>query len=204
VNFAVTYLARTEDEDAFVMVGEDVTERHLLQEKLQWQARHDALTGLPNRRQLLEQIDTIATTSKPGQLIGLCFADLDEFKEINDRYGHAVGDHVLTIVSERLRDSSGERDYMVARIGGDEFVIVIPPPAEQADVIWTAENILSALATPMAIGQDTLTVSMSLGLTLAAVAGRQAEALLDAADHALYQAKSGGRRQWVLQTIDSY
>nr|WP_232542170.1 diguanylate cyclase [Nocardia bovistercoris] len=184
--------------DTFVAVAEDVTERRRLQEELHWQARHDALTGLSNRRGLLEQIDAIVTAATSDDRIGLCFADLDQFKLVNDQYGHTIGDSVLAAVAHRLQSAVAEYDYTVTRIGGDEFVVLIPPPADDTRVVAVADALLASLTTPIAVGEYDVRMSVSIGAVVAEVSDQEATALLDAADRALYRAKSDGRHRWVL------
>lgn len=165
--------------------------------ELHHQARHDPLTGLPNRRHLLERIDAAIAAAGEDD-IGLCFADLDHFKEVNDRFGHGTGDQVLAVVADRLRDSVRGSDCMIARIGGDEFVALIPPPADDARIRTIANLLLTALAEPIVVAGHPLRLSASIGAVLTAVAGAHAEALLDAADTGLYEAKSTGKGRWIL------
>jgi diguanylate cyclase (GGDEF)-like protein/PAS domain S-box-containing protein len=203
-SFAVTYVPGWEGQpDTFVAVGEDMTERHRLQEELHWQARHDPLTGLPNRRGLQERIETIAASAGAGDRVGLCLADLDRFKQVNDHYGHRVGDQVLSVVADRLRSGIAGTDHMIARIGGDEFVVLIAPPADDQEVVAVAEALLQSLAAPIAVGKHVVQVSLSIGIMLAPIAGlRAADILLDAADRGLYRAKADGKQRWVFQTPD--
>ncbi|MTE13414.1 sensor domain-containing diguanylate cyclase [Nocardia aurantiaca] len=190
-SFAVTYVPASGGQDDFGLgVVEDVTERHRLQEQLHWQARHDQLTGLPNRRQLLDRIEKIAATATRGDRIGLCFIDLDRFKQINDHYGHATGDQVLVTVADRLRESLRECDCMIARLGGDEFITLVAPPADDRKVSEVADRLRSALTPPVTVGAHRLPVSASIGVVVSPIAGRAADTLLDAADRALYRAKT--------------
>jgi diguanylate cyclase (GGDEF)-like protein len=199
VAFAITYVRGIGgSSDYLLAVGEDVTERHRLEEELHRQARHDPLTGLPNRRHLLERIETIVATSNLDDRVGLCFVDLDRFKEINDRYGHGIGDRVLSVAATRLSDSLIGEDCTLARIGGDEFVAVVSPPADNDRVTAVADRLLSALARPLDVGEHRLRVSASIGAVVTTVAGVQPEVLLDAADRELYQAKTRGKDQWVI------
>lgn len=182
-------------------VGEDVTEQHRMREELHRQALHDPLTGIPNRRQLLERLDSLIREAHPHDRIGLCFVDLDRFKHINDRFGHSTGDKVLTAVADRLYESVREFDCLVARIGGDEFVTLVPPPVDDDRMIEVADRLLGALGDPVAAGEHRLHVSASIGAVVTSVEGGQAEALLDAADAGLYHAKNSGKAQWVLHTL---
>ncbi|RJO69962.1 sensor domain-containing diguanylate cyclase [Nocardia panacis] len=190
-SFAITFVKGVDGRrDYLLAVGEDVTERRRLQDELHRQARHDPLTGLPNRRHLLERIATTIDTARGDDQIGLCFADLDRFKQVNDHFGHGVGDRVLTAVATRLHESVRGHDCLVARIGGDEFVALIPPPADDHRVTTIAHRLRAALTDPIVIGEHHLRVSASIGTVRTEVSGAHAESLLDAADTELYRAKA--------------
>ncbi|MGW5113078.1 diguanylate cyclase domain-containing protein [Nocardia sp. NPDC004123] len=200
--FKVTYIQGAPgDRDYLLTVGEDVTERHRLQEELHRQARHDPLTGLSNRRHLLERIDAMIDSSVPDDQAGLCFIDLDRFKYVNDRYGHGVGDQVLVAVAARLWDGVGDERCTVARLGGDEFVVLVPPPAGGRRVAAVADRLLSALSEPVEVGGHRLAVSASIGAVVTPAMATDAETLLDAADASLYQAKTHALGQVVLHTV---
>ncbi|WP_067674501.1 diguanylate cyclase domain-containing protein [Nocardia miyunensis] len=185
-------------------VGEDITERRALQQKLWWQARHDSLTGLPNRHFLVERLETIVAAAHPGDHIGLCFLDLDEFKLINDRYGHRAGDTVLTEVGRRLDATMTSPTATPARIGGDEFVALLAPPCDDATAHAAAETMLATLHDPIAIGPgELLSMSASVGAVVTPVAGANAEKLLEDADVSMYHAKAAGRGTWVLHRTDN-
>ncbi|WP_067897740.1 diguanylate cyclase domain-containing protein [Nocardia vaccinii] len=184
-------------------VGEDITERRAMQQKLWWQARHDPLTGLPNRLFLLERLEDIVAAARPGDHIGLCFLDLDEFKVINDRYGHRTGDSVLAEIGRRLDAAMASPAVTVARIGGDEFVALLAPPCDDAAAHATAERMLATLRDPIAVGpSELLSMSASIGAVVTPVAGANAEKLLDDADVGMYHAKAAGRGTWVLHRAD--
>ncbi|MGV9408503.1 diguanylate cyclase domain-containing protein [Nocardia sp. NPDC003693] len=199
--FAVTYVADVGGKDYLMAVGEDVTERHRLQEELHRQARVDALTGLANRRDLLEHMGVMLTAATPGQQAGLCFVDLDRFKRINDRFGHRIGDQVLVAVAKRLENAVGDRDCVVARLGGDEFVVLIRPPVSSDEVADIAAALLDALADPVAVQAHRLPVSASIGAVVTPVTTTDAETLLEAADVSLYQAKAHAQGKVVLHTL---
>ncbi|MBU3068072.1 diguanylate cyclase [Nocardia sp. NEAU-G5] len=184
-------------------VGEDITERRAMQEELSWQARHDQLTGLPNRRRLLEQLEAIVAVARPADHLGLCFLDVDDFKLINDRYGHSAGDSVLAEVGRRLDAALTSPAVTLARIGGDEFVALLAPPCDDDTAYETAETMLAVLRDPIPVGpSDLLTMSASIGAVVTPAAGTQAEKLLDDADIGLYRAKAAGRGTWVLHHSD--
>ncbi|MQY20224.1 sensor domain-containing diguanylate cyclase [Nocardia macrotermitis] len=184
-------------------VGEDITERRAIQEKLAWQARHDPLTGLANRHCLLERLEAIVSAADSTDRIGLCFLDLDEFKLINDRYGHRTGDSVLAEIGHRLDAALTSSRVTLARIGGDEFVALLAPPCDDDAAHAAAETMLATLRDPIPVGLgDPLSLSGSIGAVVTSVIGANAEKLLDDADTGLYHAKAAGRGRWVLHHSD--
>jgi diguanylate cyclase (GGDEF)-like protein len=162
-----------------------------VQEVLRDQATHDALTGLPNRTALIEHLQTLISRPRPGARIWLLYVDLDEFKLVNDHWGHETGDLLLREVARRLQGMSGQR-HLVARIGGDEFV-VSGHNAEDPCVL--AEGIQQLLSDPIQLPGLDLVVTCSIGIATA-TDHRTAEALLRDADTALYRAKADGRDRW--------
>ncbi|WP_330229458.1 diguanylate cyclase [Nocardia sp. NBC_00508] len=202
--FAITFVKGADGHSDYLLaVGEDVTEQHRMREELHRQARHDPLTGLPNRRHLIERIDEMIASAGNGDRAGLCFVDIDRFKHVNDRYGHGTGDQILTAVAARLQDSVRGSGCLIARIGGDEFVALIPPPASDHRVAAVANSLLEALVDPIIAGDRRLRMSISIGAVVTAVAGADAESLLDAADTGLYRAKADGKGRWVLHILDT-
>jgi diguanylate cyclase (GGDEF)-like protein len=152
-------------------------------------ARIDSLTGLLNRRGLAEQLRELGR----HWTIGVMMADVDGFKVINDRYGHAIGDAALQEVGTRLRSAVRQRD-LVCRWGGDEFLVVCPDITERA-IGPVAGKLLSAVCeTPVGVGATELQVSVSVGWALASD-GRAAEHLVEVADAAMYRAKAAGGRR---------
>jgi diguanylate cyclase (GGDEF)-like protein/PAS domain S-box-containing protein len=201
VAFTITYVRGIAGHgDYLLAVGEDVTERHRLQEELHWQARHDPLTGLANRRYLLERIQAVSAAARDDDQVGLCFVDLDRFKPINDMYGHGTGDRVLTEVAARFGDSVRDQDCLIARIGGDEFVALIPPPAGNDIVTTIADRLQSALTEAISVDGHQLHVSASIGAIVTPLVGSDAESLLDSADTVLYLAKANHKGRSVLRT----
>jgi diguanylate cyclase (GGDEF)-like protein/PAS domain S-box-containing protein len=174
------------------LFAEDVTARRAMEERLRHEALHDPLTGLPNRRLLLERLSgALERGRRRGGGTALLFLDLDRFKLVNDSLGHPVGDRLLAAVAERLRGAVAPAD-IVARFGGDEFAVLLDgaPGAEAA--LRTAEGIQRALAAPVALDGFEVFTSASIGI---AVSGAQAdgpEALLRGADAAMFRAKAGG------------
>jgi diguanylate cyclase (GGDEF)-like protein/PAS domain S-box-containing protein len=173
---------------ALVVVGRDITtQRHE-----EYQATHDALTGLPNRRMLNSRLyEVMARAYRTDRPLAVVFIDLDGFKPINDTFGHGVGDAVLATVAKRLGSAVRSRDT-VGRLGGDEFLVILEEAGSRQDVARTVERISSALAEPITIGVQTMTVLPSIGVCMSDHPGRDtlaAERLLNLADQAMYAAK---------------
>ncbi|MEJ2869787.1 EAL domain-containing protein [Actinomycetospora sp. OC33-EN08] len=182
-----------------VAMLEDVTERHELQSHLEYQAYHDTLTTLPNRALFSDRVDRIFATTPPGSTrrVGLCFLDLDGFKAVNDSLGHEVGDSMLQAVADRLAEQAADGE-LVARMGGDEFVVLVENSRGVEQLIALAERILAALAVPLELAGQELTVSASIGIVERPVVGGDPSELMRAADITLYSAKADGRGRWAL------
>lgn len=158
-------------------------------------AHEDALTGLPNRVLLGDRLrQAIRTAGRDGHKVAVIYFDLDKFKPVNDSYGHAVGDRLLQLVARRLRAGLRESDTL-ARVGGDEFVVLLPRCAGLEDAATVADNILAQLNRPFEDGELTHRISGSLGIALYPDDGLDAENLLRSADLAMYDAKSHGRNR---------
>ncbi|MFC8525808.1 diguanylate cyclase domain-containing protein [Nocardia sp. NPDC057227] len=193
MNVGITYAkgSTADDPDYLIAIGADVTDQYQHQLELHRQGRHDPLTGLPNRRHLIETIDRCSGTAAADDLAGLCLLDLDRFKQINDRWGHHVGDLVLTAVADRLRADRHEHgDSMIARIGGDEFVALIAPPTTPETVAAISRRLAEVFAEPVTVDGLTLRITASIGAITTPIAGTDAETLLATADAGLYSAKS--------------
>ncbi|WP_216897759.1 GGDEF domain-containing protein, partial [Nocardia alni] len=200
--WAVTLVPETGGRAAYLLVvGEDTTQRRALQAELRRQARHDPLTGLPNRRQLVDTLSQIIVDADPDDRIGLGFIDLDGFKAVNDTYGHGVGDRLLAAVANRLI-AAVDDEVILARVGGDEFVVLLEPQCDSRRVAAVAEALLGALAEPIEVDEHQLRISACIGAVVTPVSGADAEKLLDAADAGLYRAKAAGPNRWVLHSID--
>jgi len=171
----------------------DITLRRRAEEKARALAMYDPLTGLPNRVLLADHTrQTIARAERAGRMVGFMFLDIDRFKNINDSLGHAVGDELLKLLTERLRGAIREGD-VVARLGGDEFVIVLPDVKSPRACSKVAEKIIASAAEPFNSGGHELYLSTSIGISLYPEDGADPEALLKHADTAMYQAKEAGR-----------
>jgi len=187
----------------WVVIARDITERRNSAQAIHQLAFFDVLTGLPNRRLLMERLDTIVAASHAGRGLGaLAYIDLDNFKKINDACGHAAGDQLLTTAAARLRAAVGTRDT-VARLGGDEFVILlegldVDPVRARHDARTAAERVRRALCEPMEIDGQSYQSSASIGVALALGGRESAHDLMREADTAMYHAKAGGRNGVVM------
>ncbi|HEX3781051.1 MAG TPA: EAL domain-containing protein [Pseudonocardiaceae bacterium] len=183
-----------------VSMMEDVTDRHDLQEILRYQATHDPLTGLPNRAMFTERLaEVFDPDSEPTQArAGLCYLDLDGFKVINDSLGHDVGDRLLVAVAARLAESVAGERRLIARMGGDEFVVLVEGTTGPNDVIAIAESVLSTLTPPVHIDGHELAVSASIGVVERPVASTNAADFMRDADITQYWAKADGRGRWAV------
>ncbi len=176
-----------------VAMVEDISGRHELQERLRYQATHDPLTSLPNRALFQERLAAALTGS--GGRVGVCYLDLDGFKMVNDRLGHDTGDALLVAVAARLDGCLSDRRRLLARMGGDEFVVLVEDP-RPGELPGIAEAVLAALAAPFTLAEHELPVSASIGLVDCEPGSMTAAELLKAADVTLYWAKSDGRGRW--------
>jgi diguanylate cyclase (GGDEF)-like protein len=167
-------------------------------------AHHDSLTQLPNRRQLGARLaGALTRASATGQKLALLFVDLDNFKSINDTLGHNFGDRVLQLVAERLRTAAGPRSVL-ARLGGDEFTVLIEDVKSHEEVLERSNEIVSALQQPLSIKGRVLSTSASVGASLYPEHASDADALLRAADVALFRAKELGRNRCALYRPSLY
>jgi diguanylate cyclase (GGDEF)-like protein/PAS domain S-box-containing protein len=182
----------------YLAIRADITERKLIEERVQQMAYQDALTGLPNRRLLMDRLQqALAASERGGHFGGLLLLDLDHFKNINDTLGHDQGDRLLQVVSRRLVDSVRQTDT-VARLGGDEFVVLLADlGADEAEANARtgrlAEVVLQRLCEPVALERGEVNTSPSMGAVLFHGSHDSPQELLKQADISLYQAKEAGR-----------
>jgi diguanylate cyclase (GGDEF)-like protein len=178
----------------YVGVKIDITERKAAEAEIQQLAFYDPLTGLPNRRKLLDGLQyAITLNHRANSQFAVFMMDLDKFKAVNDRLGHAAGDALLKQVAVRIIHCLRDSD-MVARLGGDEFVLVLEnlKIPEAAETI--ALKVIAALTVPFQLSDnDTVQIGASIGISLYPQHGSTPEILMDNADTALYQAKNNGR-----------
>jgi len=156
-------------------------------------AHHDALTALPNQRLLADRLDrAVAHAARGGERFAVLYLDLDRFKAVNDTQGHLVGDEVLRQVAARFAGCVRAEDT-VARVGGDEFVVLLPRANRPEEAALVADKLRSTLSEPIVVDDSQVTLTVSVGIALFPVDGSRPDDLVGAADHAMYAAKRGGR-----------
>jgi diguanylate cyclase (GGDEF)-like protein/PAS domain S-box-containing protein len=169
----------------------DITARKRAEVELQWQAMHDALTGLPNRALINDRLhQAILTARRDGQPLTLMFIDLDRFKDVNDTFGHAYGDILLRQIGPRLQKVLRSSDT-VGRLGGDEFAVILPRLSPE-DAAIMAQKFSAALTKPVVVRQKVIDVGASIGIASFPEHGGDVQSLMRAADVAMYAAKSRG------------
>lgn len=185
-----------------VVTVQDVTEYRLTQERLNYLAHYDILTGLPNRLLLQDRLrQVMLDADRNDRIVAVMFLDLDHFKIINDTLGHEVGDELLKAVAERLKLCIRASDT-IARLGGDEFTAIVADVVQIDDVIHVATKIIDSLVPPFDIGGSELFVGISIGITLYPLDDNNPDSLLRNADTAMYRAKELGRNTFQFYTAD--
>ena len=182
----------------------DITERKQVEKRIAHMARHDALTGLPNRILFRERIEeALEKVSNNGETLAILCLDLDQFKTVNDTLGHPVGDVLLKAVAKRIKSYLSEDDT-VARLGGDEFAILQVGAEQPQDANMLAQCLVEGMREPFLLDGHKLNIGVSVGIALAPSDGLDVDSLLKCADLALYRAKAEGRdtfrfsnRRWV-------
>ena len=184
----------------YVAVFSDISQLKRSEERLDFLAHHDALTGLPNRVLLQDRLaHAIRRARRDAGSFALLFVDLDGFKEVNDTLGHAVGDRVLVVVAQRLGERLRAADTL-ARQGGDEFLILLDGGTDATGAAAAADSCLSVLAEPILVDTHAIHVSASIGIALFPADGVEVETLLQSADLAMYRAKEHGRGHYQFHT----
>ena len=182
--------------EAIAGTAHNITDRKVMEDQHWHDANYDLLTGLPNRRFFLDRLEhDIKNAARIGSLTALLFIDLDHFKAANDQYGHDAGDLLLRLVTERLRSCVRETD-MVARMGGDEFTVILQNLMDTKYTELVARKILMELARPFEILNNTLHISASIGITYSPQDASTAEELIKNSDLAMYMAKHAGRNRF--------
>ncbi len=202
ISWLYSSLNHPTDGSAILAVGLDITEKKRSDEHIIWLAEHDVLTELYNRRKFNAIFEQLLNNAKRFDHLGaLLFLDLDQFKDINDRYGHKAGDHVLKQVAQTLLSLSRTTDS-VARLGGDEFAIILPQTDEEGAINF-AQKILDQLVL-MNVSFNNLKykVTTSIGIVQFPLAGLSIEELISNADLAMYQAKDKGKNTWHMFNVD--
>ncbi|MBA3415070.1 MAG: EAL domain-containing protein, partial [Chloroflexia bacterium] len=210
--FCLEYRYRAKDgryvwlrDEAILMPGEpgepalwqgllfDIGDRKEAERRLTVQAQHDALTGLPNRFRFLERLtQALDEAESAGRFVAVLFLDLDNFKDVNDSFGHEAGDRLLVAVAERLAARSGPWE-MAARLGGDEFTVLLDRVSAPSDAVAAAERFLEPLRAPFGLAGQKIFVRASIGVAVASPGQERPEDLLRQADVALYSAKRQGK-----------
>ena len=176
----------------WVATHEDITEQRQSEVKIEYMAHHDSLTGLANRVLLNDRLEHALGRAQHEEMVAVHHLDLDQFKAVNDTFGHPCGDRLLRVVAERLRGLVGEADT-IARMGGDEFVIVQTAIADPAGATSLAQGVIKQLSEPYDIDGQQAVIGVSIGISVGPGDGSSPDKLLRNADLALYRAKSDGR-----------
>jgi diguanylate cyclase (GGDEF)-like protein len=183
--------------EALASVGEQAFSRLILAEEMRRLARYDGLTGLPNRNLFLSRVEEAAARARRQQTpLAVLFVDLDGFKAVNDRFGHAAGDVLLNTVAKRLQQEVREVD-LAARLGGDEFAVLLEPAAGAAEIDVLCSRLLRALEVPISLAGHEVTIGASIGAALSET-GKDSDTMLRDADMAMYRAKALGKNRFVL------
>jgi diguanylate cyclase (GGDEF)-like protein/PAS domain S-box-containing protein len=178
-----------------VLVFHDVSEARRLNSRLTYQAQYDALTGLPNRSLFMERLEqALERAAHSNETVALLFMDLDHFKSVNDMFGHAVGDKLLTQVAKRVGEGLRHSDT-AARLSGDEFVVLLPNDMDVNTVASVAEKLRAIVSAPYKIEGHHLSIGVSIGISRFPNDGAHAELLLKCADLAMYDVKAHGRNK---------
>ena len=188
----------SEEHQVRIAVAHDITERKEMEAQLLYAAGHDDLTDLPNRTLLLDRLQASLTLAEREQVgLSVLFIDIDGFKDINDGYGHAVGDLLLQLIAKRLGGCVRKSDT-VGRLGGDEFLIILNKVNNAESAALVAEKIRAALSEVFVVDGSTLSVSASIGIASYPENGKEPLDLVQSADHAMYQAKNNGGDKVIL------
>jgi diguanylate cyclase (GGDEF)-like protein len=183
------------ENEGWLVTFEDVTERRVAEAKITHMARHDALTGLPNRVWFHQKLSEAVARSRRGESCAVLYLDLDHFKAVNDTLGHPVGDLLLQDVTRRLKTQIRETDT-VARLGGDEFAIVQSSVNQPLDATALATRLIEALSAPYEFDGQQVLIGTSIGIALVPGDGEDPDHILKNADMALYRAKADGRGRY--------
>lgn len=190
-------LERTQElSNTVKQLEEQIEERKKVEAELDFMANHDALTGLPSLRLCKDRLErSLAAARRSARMTAVMFLDLDGFKKVNDMLGHESGDQVLIAMAKRIQQEMRETDT-IARIGGDEFIIILSDLSKLSAVKTIAANIIKKISQPVLIDQSEVTVSASIGIALYPEHGATSEQLMQAADKAMYEVKKSGKNNF--------
>ncbi len=180
----------------FVAIHEDITARREAEARVEFQAQHDSLTGLPNRALFRERLEqSLAAARRSGVSVQLLFMDLDHFKTVNDTLGHDAGDELLKEVARRCTETLRSTD-LLARLGGDEFTVLLPEVRHSRSGAQVAEKLIDVLSPPITVRDRGIYVTPSIGISTFPADAATADDLIRAADSAMYRAKQSGRNRY--------
>ena len=186
----------------FVAIFHDVTDRKVSELQMKYQAYHDPLTDLPNRIMFQDRLEqALAHSRRNGTLMALFFLDLDNFKPINDEYGHPAGDRVLRVVAKRLMTCVRSTDT-VSRLSGDEFTVILQGLDRIQDIRQVAQKILECLSPPVRLGGQDIPIQISMGIAVSPKDSSDPQRLLEIADQAMYRAKEYSGHSWYFATSE--
>ncbi len=202
VNISAVPHSTTGKTSHYVAVFTEITELKLSEERLNYLAHHDPLTGLPNRLLFHDRLEqAVLQAQRNRHMIAVMFLDLDRFKAINDTLGHLIGDELLVAVAERLKHCARETDT-IARLGGDEFAVIITKIIQEKDVEQIAQKIIHTLSSVYSVGGYEVFITASIGINLYPGIDNDREKLLENADVAMYHAKQFGRNNYKFYSTD--
>lgn len=189
---------RRKSELLAIRLKDEISLRSKMEERIKHIAYHDPLTNLPNKRYLIDELNlAIESAQYSGSKLGLLFIDLDGFKMINDTMGHHSGDCLLIKISERIKTALRKRSDFVARIGGDEYIVVVENIETKEGIEYISQRILGSFENPIIIEQQECLVSASIGVAIFPHDGENSEELMKNADIAMYKAKGNGKNQCI-------